>query len=223
MNIEGKGFWWLLSFRATAVSSQDVIIFFFPSRLKESTCFYKDFFFFFCWCLSYSIKHKTCLWNKSLQERKKKSCSSRIPSFTEWASGRFSHPGWRIVFLFLHKISSSNWPIAAAFVLLIRICSPGVWLTSVCVRVCVQGRRGWCVRVQSIHAELTLWGLAHEGPALLECVSSWSHPRLLPSYLLGDCALDRFFLCPKSSLRSLLFLNFGDKCLSGSQGSSLEW
>ena len=50
----GKGFPRLLSFRATEVSSADVIIIviiiiiiiIFPSSLKQSTYFYKFFFFF---------------------------------------------------------------------------------------------------------------------------------------------------------------------------------
>lgn len=46
--------------------------------------------------------------------------------------------------------------------------------------------------------------------------SSWSS-HLLPFYLLGDCALHRFF-CPKPSLRSLFSLNFGEKCFPGAKG-----
>ena len=78
---------------------------------------------------------------KQKLERNKPS-SSRIPSFTEWASGKYffiQAEGLFFVFFFLHKTSSSNWPIAAAFVLWIWVCSPGVWFmyAVVCVCVCV--------------------------------------------------------------------------------------
>ena len=105
---------------------------------------------------------------KQKLERNKPS-SSRIPSFTEWASGKyFFIQGEGLFFVFfLHKTSSSNWPIAAAFVLWIWVCSPGVWFmyALMCVCVCV------CARVQIMCAEWTLWGSAHEGSALLEYVS----------------------------------------------------
>lgn len=85
VTVNVEGFRRLLSFRATVGSSQDVTSFF--SRLREITCFYKDFFFF-GWCLSYSIKHKTWVWNKRLKERTNQPCSSRIPGFMEWALER---------------------------------------------------------------------------------------------------------------------------------------
>lgn len=156
---------------------------------------------------------------KQKLERNKPS-SSRIPSFTEWASGKyFFIQAEGLFFFFLHKTSSSNWPIAAAFVLWIWVCSPGVWFmyALVCVSVCMHA----CAQIMC--AEWTLWGSAHEGSALLEYVSPcFPHPRPLLSYLLGDCALNKF-LCPKWSLRILLSLNFGEKMYSASLGSHLEW
>ena len=91
-------------------------------------------------------------------------------------------------------------------------------LMCVCVCVCVCVYVYVCVRVQIMCAEWTLWGSAHEGSALLEYVSPcFLYPRPLPSYLLGDCALNKFF-CPRWSLRILFSLNFGEKCFLGAMG-----
>ena len=153
---------------------------------------------------------------KQKLERNKPS-SSRIPSFTEWASGKyFFIQGEGLFFVFfLHKTSSSNWPIAAAFVLWIWVCSPGVWFmyALMCVCVCV------CMRVCANHVcwvdTLGISPRRFSSPGVRE--PCFLHPRPLPSYLLGDCALNKFF-CPRWSLRILLSLNFGENCFLGAMG-----
>lgn len=136
----------------------------------------------------------------------------------------FSHPGWR-TFFFLHKNQFLKLTNSCCFCTFDKDLQSGC-VAHVCTRACVCGcvsRLGAagvcvseCVCTPIIWAELLLWGSAHEGSAFQVCEPLV--PRLLPSSLLGDCALNRFFFCPKSSLRSLLSLNFGEKRFPGAEG-----
>ena len=116
---------------------------------------------------------------KQKLERNKPS-SSRIPSFTKWASGKcFFIQAEGLFFVFFPsqnqflKLTNSCCFCTLDMGLQSRCVVPVCTYVYVCV--CV------CARAQIMCAEWTLWGSAHEGSALLEYVSPCFplHPFLL--------------------------------------------
>lgn len=93
---------------------------------------------------------------------------------------------------------------------------------SACACVCMSrlDMAGVCVctfvPVRACKAFMPHW---HFGGRLVKVLSSGAPdpPISFLPYLLGDCALHRFF-CPKPSLRSVFSLNFGEKCFPGAKG-----
>ena len=80
----------------------------------------------------------------------------------------------------------------------------------VCVCVCACARTHHVCWVDTLG--ISPWRFSSSGV----CESLLPSPPL-PYFLLGDCALNKFF-CPRWSLRILLSLNFGEKCFLGAVG-----